>query len=146
MKRLFAVLFALAAPSLVGCNRGVSGGPGVTDSSGKKTSFGQVNNTFNLNTPLMSTSIIQGETKAVSIAIQRGNNFDEDVTLSFADLPKGVTFNPARPVIKHGDTEAKLTLQATNAAALGDFGVSVTGHPTKGSDAVVVFRVNVSKK
>ena len=60
----------------------------------------------------MSTTLHQGETKDVSIGIERGKNFDEDVTLKFADGPEGVTLDSASPVIKHGDTETKVTLKA----------------------------------
>jgi hypothetical protein len=52
----------------------------------------------------------------------------------------------ANPLIKHGDTEAKLTFKATDDASLGDFTVKVTGHPTKGSDAANDFKIGVVKK
>ena len=82
----------------------------------------------------------------MSIGIERGKNFQEDVTLKFADGPKGVTLASANPVIMHGDTEAKVTLKATDDAALGDFTVKVTGHPTKGGDATNELKITVAKK
>jgi hypothetical protein len=102
--------------------------------------------TFTVSVPTYSTSVKQGETKAVAISIKREKNFDEDVTLNFADLPKGTTLEPASPVIKHGDTEAKLMLKSENDAALGDFAIKVTGHPTKGADASSDFNITVAKK
>ena len=84
--------------------------------------------------------------RKVAVGIKRGKNFDEDVTLEFAEGPKGVTIDSANPVIKHGDTEAKLTFKATDDASLGDFTVKVTGHPTKGSDASNDFKITVAKK
>jgi uncharacterized membrane protein len=102
--------------------------------------------TFTVSVPTYSTSVKQGETKAVAISIKREKNFDEDVTLKFADLPKGVTLDPASPVIKHGDTEAKLMLKSENDASLGDFAIKVTGHPTKGADASSDFNITVAKK
>lgn len=102
--------------------------------------------TFTVSVPTFSTTVKQGETKAVSISISRDKNFNEDVTLSFADLPKGVTMEPASPIIKHGDTEAKLMLKSEGDASLGDFTVKVTGHPVKGADASHDFKITVAKK
>jgi len=146
MKSSFAGLVVMALVAFTGCNRGTPGGPGATDATPKKPAFGQADDTFNLSVPYMSTSLKQGETKAVSISIKRGKNFDEDVTLKFADVPKGVTLDPASPVIKHGDTEAKLTLKAADDASLGDFTIKVTGHPTKGGDSSNEFKITVDKK
>lgn len=102
--------------------------------------------TFTISVPTFSTSVKQGATKAVSISINRDKNFDEDVTLKFADLPKGVTIEPSSPVIKHGETEAKLVLTSEAEAATGDFTAKVTGHPTKGADASHDFKISVAKK
>jgi hypothetical protein len=144
MKRTFAGLLVAALVALVGCNsKDSAGGPGATNSAGKQPLFGQADNTFNLAAP--STSLKQGETKAVSIGIRRGTNFQDDVTLKFADVPQGVTFDPASPVIKHGETETKVTLKAAADASLGDFTVKVTGHPTKGGDGSTEFKIAVAK-
>jgi uncharacterized membrane protein len=102
--------------------------------------------TFTLSVPTFSTTVKQGESKAVSLSINREKNFDEDVTLKFAELPKGVTIEPASPVIKHGDTEAKLMLRSEDDASLGDFKIKVTGHPVKGADASHDFKITVAKK
>ena len=52
----------------------------------------------------------------------------------------------ASPMIKHGDTEAKVTLKATDDASLGEFTIKVTGHPSKGADATSEFKITVVKK
>jgi hypothetical protein len=100
---------------------------------------------FTLSVPA-STSLQQGETKIVSIGIQRDKKFDQDVTLKFTDLPQGVTLDPASPVIKSGDQETKLTLKGAGDSALGNFALQVTGHPTKGSDTSSELKLTVSKK
>jgi hypothetical protein len=117
-----------------------------SNTSAKAPLYGEADDTFNLSVPFLSTTLKQGETKAVSMGIKRGKNFDQDVGLKFDGLPKGVTLDPASPVIKHGDTEAKLTLKAADDASLGDFTVKVTGHPTKGPDASTEFKITVDKK
>ena len=94
----------------------------------------------------MSTTLHQGETKEASIGIARGKNFESDVELAFAEGPAGVNLASANPVIKHGDSDAKVTLKAAADAALGEFTIKVTGHPTTGADATSEFKVTVVKK
>ena len=142
----FAGLLVMALVAMTGCDRGTSGGPGATDPPRKQPVYGEADDTFNLSMPLMSTTLHQGEPKEVAVGINRGKNFDEDVTLKFADGPKGVTIGSANPVIKHGDSEAKLTFKVADDASLGDFTVKVTGHPTKGVDASNDFKITVAKK
>jgi hypothetical protein len=144
MKTAFAGLLVLALVALVGCGgKDTAGGPGATDPGAKKPRYGEADNTFNLTAP--STSLKQGETKAVSIGIRRGTNFQEDVTLKFADVPQGVTVDPAGPVIKHGETETKVALKAAADASLGELTIKVIGHPTKGADASHEFKITVAK-
>lgn len=148
MKRSSAGLLATVVMIVAfsGCSQAVPGGPGVTSPSQKQPTYGEADRTFNLTVPHMSTTLHQGESKEVSIGIERGKNFEEDVTLKFADGPKGVTLDSANPVILHGSTEAKVTLKATDDASLGDFTVKVTGHPDKGGDATNEFKITVAKK
>jgi hypothetical protein len=144
MKRTFAGLLVVALVALVGCDsKDHAGGPGATNATAKQPRYGEADNTFNLTVP--STNLKQGETKDVSIGIKRGTNFQEDVTLKFADVPQGLTFDPTSSVIKHGQTETKVTLKATVDASLGDFNVKVTGHPTQGGDATHEFRITIEK-
>lgn len=144
MKSTFAGLLVVAAVALVGCGGNDSpGGPGATNPTGKQPLYGQADNTFNLTAP--STGLKQGEAKLVSIGIKRGTNFQEDVTLKFGDVPQGVTFDPASPVIKHGDKETEVTVKAAADASLGDFKVKVTGHPTKGGDGSTDLKLTVTE-
>lgn len=65
--------------------------------------------------------------------------------MSVGTPTKGVTVDPAAPVIEHGDTETKVTLKAAADASLGDFTVKVTGHPTKGGDGSTDLEITVAK-
>ncbi len=94
----------------------------------------------------MSTTLHQGETRVVEIGIERGKNFDQDVALKVAEGPKGVTFEPASPVSRKGDKDVKLTFKAADDATLDDFTVKMAGHPAKGSDATIDFKIDVAKK
>jgi hypothetical protein len=138
--RTFGALSLVALVAVVGCDMGSSGGPGAEDSS-KGHYVGKNDESFTL--VMAQTTIRQGETKTVSIPIKRTVNFDEDVTLSFGEMPKGISVDPTHPRINHGETEASLTLTASGDAALGDFALKVTGHPTRGSDAVNDFKITV---
>jgi hypothetical protein len=149
MKRFLTAAFvtAIGSVGLVGCGTGSPGGPGATHkdaTSGPHVSTPE--NTFTLSVPTIQNRIKQGEAKQYTIGINRGKNLDEDVALKFDNLPKGVTIDPAAPVIKHGEKEAKITLKAADDAAVGEFTIKVTGHPTKGEDAHNDFTIHVDKK
>lgn len=101
---------------------------------------------FTLSMPFWTTALKQGEAKAVSISITREKRFDQDVTLKFDGMPKGITIEPAGSIIKSGESEAKFVLKATDDAPLGDFRVMVTGHPMKGADASHEFKFTIAKK
>ncbi len=136
----------MALVAVTGCDKGTPGGPGAVDPAAKKPLYGQATDTFDLSVAAVSTSLKQGDAKEGSIGIKRGKNFDQDVTLTFAGLPKGLTIEPASLVIKHGDTDAKYTVKAGDDAPVGDFTVKVTGHPTKGGDATNELKVTVALK
>ena len=152
MKSLQVGLVALALAALNGCTQGTPGGPGTTSTPGTTTTtaqkpiLGQAEDTFNLSVPLLSSSLKQGEQMEATIGIKRAKNFDQDVALQFADVPAGVTVEPASPTIKHGDTDAKITFKAGDEAPLGSFKVTVTGHPTKGGDAQIDFKLAIAAK
>jgi uncharacterized membrane protein len=156
MKALFTALVLLASAALVGCDghsTGTSekhpGGPGVTNPSQREPIFGTGENEFKLSVPTLATHLKQGETKQVKIGIDRGKNFDQDVTLKFEgspDMPKGVTLEPASPAIKHGDKETMVTVKAADDATVGDFKIKVEGKPAKGKEADATLEIKVDKK
>jgi len=146
MSRSFVGFLVVTLAAVVGCDQGkhTAGGPGVTTTGEKPPLYGQKDDTFNLT--LASQSVKQGDAKEVTVGIKRGSNFEQDVALTFVDLPAGVTVNPAGPALKHGDADAKVMLKVTNEAAPGDYTVKVMGHPTKGGDATTEFKLTVAPK
>jgi uncharacterized membrane protein len=147
MNKVSLSLLVLILVVLSGCTPGAPGGPGATTSTGKGTDLlGPAEETFRLSPPMLATTLKQGETRVVSLGISRGKNFDEDVSVKFDDLPKGVSIEPSNPVIKHGDTEVKLTVKAAEDAAVGTFNVKVTGHPSKGPDGTTELKLKVEQK
>ena len=145
MKIRSLYLLAFMPFVLLGCNQETPGGPGAATQTENKPMLGQADGTFVLSVPLISTSLKQGETKSASVTIKRGKNFDEDVTLKFSNIPKGVSLDPESQVIKHGATEAKFKIVAANSAALGDFDLVMSGHPSKGADSTSAFKITINK-
>ena len=155
MKSAFTALAAMGLLVFVGCNSGTSGGPGAdkVKTSEKESTVKKIEDkiiqpaeTFSLKPPLLATKLKQGEIKEIAIGIKRGKNLDEDVTLKFEDLPKGVTIDPASPTIKHGDADAKVMVKVAEDAAVGDFTVKVKGKPKKGDEAAGEFKLAIAKK
>jgi len=146
--KILCGLTAVAMLALAGCEQGNPGGPGATtDRTANKPVTGQASErTFTLDVPNLETKIKQGETKQVAIGIARGKNFAEDVTVKFMDAPKGVTLEPANPVIKHGDKDVKVKVKAADDAAVGTFGIKVAGTPTQGANASNEFKITIVKK
>ena len=140
MKKMLGALSFVALAAIVGCHTGSSGGPGTEDPS-KGHYVGNPDESFNLG--MVQTQIRQGETKTVTIPIKRTVNFEEDVTLSFEDMPRGISVDDSHPKIRHGESGARVQLTAADDASLGEFNLKVTGHPTRGGDAVNDFKLTV---
>jgi hypothetical protein len=88
----------------------------------------------------------QGETVTLSVGITRGKLFDQDVALEFGELPTGVTIEPSRPIVRHGEASADVVVRAADAAALGSFRIPMTGHPTEGADTTNSLQLTVVKQ
>lgn len=144
MKVSLSTLLLLSLITVAGCDKSSTGGPGAKP--GEKPPVNPTGGTFTLSLSPDSMSVKQGEAKAFTVTIKRNDNFQEEVTLNFERLPKGASVDPARPVIKHGDTEVKFTIKTEDDAALGDFKVNMIGHPTKGLDSVSDMKITIEKK
>lgn len=156
MKALFACALAGLVVASIGCNQQTPGGPGAvqapgasnppTSTTANRPTYGEAPKSFEVNVPLLATRIKQGESATATISLSRGLNFDEDVTLTIAELPAGITVDPPAPIIKRGDQDVTLTFHAAADAGLGDFSVKLMGHPSKGPDATSDFKFTVVKK
>jgi uncharacterized membrane protein len=148
MKRFLTATLLAAIGSIgpIGCGSGSPGGPGVSNKEKSNTHISTEDQTFTLSVPSIQNRIKQGETNQYTIGISRGKNFDQDVKLKLDGLPKGVTADPSEPMIKHSDKEVKIALKAANDAAIGEFTIKVTGHPSTGADATNQFTLHVDKK
>ncbi len=100
---------------------------------------------FKIAVPSLDTKIKQSEVKSVTISLERGESFKQDVTLEIKlSKGEGLTFDPAKVVVKTGDkADVQLTITASKNAALGEYKVSVKGTPTTGESTSVEFNVKV---
>lgn len=130
--------------TLMGCNHGAPGGIGASSAASPLGMDRQADHTFSLTVP--SATLVQGESKSMSVAILRGMKFDEDVSFQIGALPKGVTLNPAGGLIERSECHANFALNTAGDAALGDFIVRVNGHTMNGAKAVTELRISVAKQ
>jgi hypothetical protein len=160
MKRLVVAFGAAALAAVVGCNTSPPGGPGAdTHPSARVSRYGPVDTgstgteagkaQFTLSGPgglakLLPTAVKQGEKKEITISVNRESGFNQDVRLKFT-APKGVTVTPADPVIKAGDKDVMVFIEAAKDAPPGEQTINVTGVPKSGSETTLQVPVNIEK-
>ncbi len=98
---------------------------------------------FRIIVPTVETFVKQGEVQTVTVWLNRGEDFKQDVWLE-AKASKGLSVEPAITRVGAGDKpEVQLRIEAPKAAALGDYHVYLKGKPEKGESASVDFKVKV---
>lgn len=146
MKKFAILIASCAAGALCGCSQdSTPGGPGTALPESEKPMIGQTENTFTLTVPRIATSVKQGEMDTVTIGIDRGTNFSQDVSLSFDNIPAGVRIEPTTAGIPKTEEDVELTVHAALDAALGDFIVKVTGQPDEGAAAMADLSITIAK-
>ena len=132
-KPLLLVAGLIAMLSLVGCDKGATGG-------------GAGDQTFKLLVPSTTTTVKQGEAQTVKVSVERGAGFKQGVRLDMK-APTGLTVEPDGTTVKAGDKgEVQLTIRAAKDAALGEQKIVVKGTPEKGEAVELELKVAVSAK
>lgn len=154
MKKLTWATLAMSA-ALVGCmNESQPGGPGAVKPAAtpkadgtpaRETMVVDKEQTFKLALPATDTDLKQGEREDVTISIDRGDNFTQDVKLQFKP-PKGISVTPADATIKSGDQEVKVTLEAASDATPGESTIEVIAIPETGKSVSLQMTVEVDAK
>jgi uncharacterized membrane protein len=97
---------------------------------------------FRIDVPTFDVKVKQGETQTITIKVERGESFKQDVKLVIE--ANGISVDPAKVLVKASDKpDVQLTITAPKDAALGEYIVSVTGTPTTGEPTSVEFNVKV---
>ena len=126
------IVMTLVLATVSGCQSKSARGGGMTKDEG-----------FKISVPALSTSVKQGRTQNVTVSLERGAYFKQDVTLQ-SETSAGVSVDPTSVIIKAGDRpDVQLKITAAQDAALGKYRVSVTGTPETGESTSAVFIVKV---
>jgi uncharacterized membrane protein len=98
---------------------------------------------FKIDVPTFDTKVKQGETQSVTIKLERGESFKQDVTLQIG-VAEGISVDPVKVLIKASDNpKVQLTITVPKDAAFGKYIISVTGTPETGESTSVKFKVKV---
>jgi len=132
MRTTLAVALIVVA-ALVGCQKSEPGGRAGTD-------------TFRLSVPALSTTVAQGETQVVRVAVERAEGFKQGVKLE-VKAPTGLAVDPDSITVAPGDKgDVQLKITAAKDAPLGEQKIQVKGTPDKGDPTQTEFKVTVSAK
>jgi uncharacterized membrane protein len=150
MRRLTTGLL-LATLGLSGCAKeSKPGGPGAAPRTGTERSYQTPDDrtdtnkavdtdnksvdsasTFTLKTTLGDVDLKRGERKEITVSIDRGSKFNQQVELQLK-APSGIKVTPDTVTIPTSATEAKVTIEAEENAPAGKASIDVTGTPASG--------------
>ena len=132
MKVVITVVMALVMAAMYGCQSSSERGGSVLEGEG-----------FKIAVPMFSNEVKQGETKNVTVSLERGEYFKQDVKLHIKASP-GISVEPTKVLVKASDTpDVQLQISAAKDAAIGSYPVSVKGTPTTGEPTSTEFNVSV---
>ncbi|MCE5328539.1 MAG: hypothetical protein LLG01_19220 [Planctomycetaceae bacterium] len=128
--RLPTLIAAVATIGLVGCTSPQGGG--MAEGTG-----------FKIAVPLWTVDVKQGETKSVTIKLNRGDYFKQDVRLRFT-ASQGISVEPATAVVRASDPpQTDIRIAAPSNAALGKYHVNIEGTPERGETTGIDMTVKV---
>jgi uncharacterized membrane protein len=132
MKKVIMIAVTMALVAVSGCYSSSEKGGSVVKDEG-----------FKIAVPTFDTEIKQGEVQSVTVSLERGAYFKQDVRL-LIKTTKGISVNPTSVLVKASDKpDVQFRIEATKGTALGEYRVSVKGTPTTGSSTSTEFNVKV---
>ncbi len=132
MKTAITILMTLALVAICGCESNSPRGGGMTKDVG-----------FKIAVPTLDTNVKQGEVRAATVSLQRGESFKQDVRLQI-QASEGISVDPTDVLVKaSASPEVQLRMAATKNTALGAYLVSVKGTPENGEPTSTAFTVKV---
>jgi hypothetical protein len=121
---------------LAGCNKTTTVGSGTSPRTGDP-----VVKKLTVTAPQTQT-LARGATDKVTVMINR-DNFNDPVTITFSDLPTGVTVTEKELVIAASSNTGTATLVADKEAAVGEHMVTITAKTTGLDNNVQRFKLTV---
>jgi uncharacterized membrane protein len=132
MKKAIMIVTTLALVTVLGCYSSSEKGGSVVKGEG-----------FKIAVPTFDVDIKQGETQSLTISLERGESFKQDVKLTIKTT-KGISIEPTDIMVKASDKpEVALRITVPKDAALGVYSISVKGTPKAGEPASTEFNVKV---
>ena len=132
MKTAITIAMTLVLATVSGCQSNSPRGGSVFTDEG-----------FKVAVPTFTTEIKQGETQSITISLERGKYFKQDVKLQI-EASKGISVEPTSIIIKASEKpDAQIRIAAAQSAALGEYSVSVRGVPKTGESTSTAFTVKV---
>jgi hypothetical protein len=123
---------AMACIILLGCASSSPRGGGEAKGEG-----------FKVVVPTSDVLVKQGETRSVTVSVQRDDYFKRDVDLDIKPTT-GIAVEPASALVRASDKpDVQVRVSASRDAALGEYRVYVKGTPESGAATSVEFRVKV---
>jgi uncharacterized membrane protein len=132
MRTAITIVMTLALVAISGCQSSSPRGGGMTKDVG-----------FKIAVPTFDTEIKQGEVRTVTVSLQRGESFKQDVRLQI-QASEGVSVYPTDILVKASESpEVQLRIATTRNTALGAYIVSVKGTPKTGEPTSTAFTMKV---
>ena len=132
MKTAITIVMTLALATMYGCQSSSPQGGSVLKGEG-----------FRIAVPTFSTEVKQGEVQSVTISLERGKYFKQDVKLQI-EASKGISPDPTSILIKSSDRpEEQIQITVARDAALGEYSIRVMGIPETGDPTSTLFKVKV---
>ena len=132
MKTVITIVMTLVLATVSGCKSSSQRGGSVLKGEG-----------FKIAVPTFSTEVKQGEVQSVTVSLERGDYFKQDVKLQI-EASKGISVDPTSVIIKASDKpDVQLRIAVAKDAAIGEYRVSVKGIPKTGESTSTEFNVKV---
>jgi uncharacterized membrane protein len=132
MKKVIMIILTLALVTVSGCQSSSARGGSVLKGEG-----------FKIAVPTYDTEVKQGDVRTVTVSLERGESFKQDVKLQI-NTTKGISVNPTNILIKASEKpDVQLQITVPKDAALGEYSVSVKGTPETGEPTSTSFDVKV---
>lgn len=116
MSRIMPCVLVMSLAFAAGCqSRSSHDDTAVTDKLGA----------FMITVP--EVAISRGQTKVISVAVKRRNDFAEEVVLDFASPERGLSIAPSTIVVTQGTNDAKVKLIAESECPPNEYTMTITG-------------------
>ena len=132
MKNAIALVMTLVLATVFGCSSSSPKGGSVVKGEG-----------FKIAVPTLDVKLKQGETQSVTVSLERGDYFKQDVKLHIK-TSSGISVEPTKVWVKASDSpDVQLQISAAKDAAVGEYKVTVKATPKTGEPTSTEFNVAV---